>query len=62
VVTFNIHPKNENINDEGSLEKQKMIYIFHDYAGNEYIMNDTLHGAADSWDYLFEDEVPSDLK
>jgi hypothetical protein len=25
-------------------------------------MNDTLHGAADSWDYLFEDEVPSDLK
>lgn len=62
VVTFNIHPINDNIDDENFTEKQKMIYIFHDYAGNEYIMNDIIHGAANSWDYLFEDEVPSDLK
>jgi hypothetical protein len=25
-------------------------------------MNDTIHGSADSRDYLFDDEVPSDLK
>ena len=61
VVTFNIHPTSNNINDD-SPEKQTMLYIFHDYLGNEYILNDTLHGSADSWDYLFEDEVPSDLK
>ena len=52
VVTFNIHPVNENASDDNSVEKQKMIYIFHDYAGNEYIMNDMLHGSADSRDYL----------
>lgn len=62
VVTFNIHPTNNNINTDNSTDKQKMLYIFHDYAGNEYILNDTLHWSADSWDYLFEDEVPSDLK
>ena len=62
VVTFNIHPVNENASDDNSVEKQKMIYIFHDYAGNEYIMNDMLHGSADSRDYLFDDDVPSDLK
>ena len=62
VVTFNIHPVNENIDEKTPVEKQKMIYIFHDYAGNEYIMNDSIHWAADSRDYLFEDEIPSDLK
>ena len=62
VVTFNIHPMNDNINNDSSEEKQKMIYIFHDYEWNQYIMNDTLHWSADSWDYLFEDEIPTDIK
>ena len=62
VVTFNIHPTNENVNDDSSVEKQKMIYIFHDYKWNQYIMNDTIHGSADSWDYLFDDEVPTEIK
>ena len=62
VVTFNIHPvNNDSVNDDIQ-EKQKMIYIFHDFAGNEYIMNDPIHGSSDSWDYLFDDEVPSELK
>ena len=62
VVTFNIHPVNNNPDTEDTQEKEKMIYIFHDFAGNEYIMNGPLHGSADSWDYLFDDEVPGDLK
>ena len=39
-----------------------MIYVFHDYEWNEFILNDNIHGAADSWDYLFDDEVPSQIK
>lgn len=62
VVTFNIHPVNENISNDSSVEKQKMIYIFHDYAWNQYILNDTIHGSADSRDYLFDDEVPEEIK
>ena len=62
VVIFNIHPVNENISEEGTVEKQKMIYIFHDYEWNQYIMNDTIHWSADSWDYLFADDVPADIK
>ena len=61
VITFNIHPTNTNI-DDNSTEKQTMLYIFHDYAGNQYILNDTIHGSADSWDYLFNDEVPEEIK
>ena len=39
-----------------------MIYIFHDYEWNEYILNDTIHGAADSRDYLFDFEIPDSIK
>ena len=61
VITFNIHPSN-NTNYPENYEKSKMIYIFHDYELNVYILNDTIHWAADSWDYLFNDEIPSTLK
>ena len=70
IIAVNIHPSNEtdisldNQSDfsESTIEKSKMIYIFHDYAWNEYIMNDNIHGAADSFDYLFNHDVPNDLK
>ena len=65
IIAFNIHvsPQQTIIKDNsGNSTSTKMIYIFHDYEWNEYIMNDNIHWAADSWDYLFEDEVPSDLK
>ena len=62
VVTFNIHPANKNVDNDMTTEKQIMIYIFHDYQGNQYILNDTIHGSADSRDYLFEDEVPDEIK
>ena len=63
VITFNIHPNNSlnNLSNTDDI-KSKMIYIFHDYEWNEYILNDTIHGAADSWDYLFDDEIPTTLK
>ncbi len=61
VIAFNIHPS-KVVNDNTSSEKHSMIYIFHDYAWNEYIMNDKIHWASSSWDYLFNDEVPDDLK
>ena len=65
IVVFNIHPTNNLQNetqDSNTLEKPKMIYIFHDYEWNEYILNDTIHGAASDWSYLFEDDIPEDLK
>lgn len=63
VIAFNVH-LNDNSNNYTSsiIEKSKMIYVFHDYEGNVYILNDTIHGAADSWDYLFDDEVPDSIK
>lgn len=62
IVAFNIHPSNITENEDTSSNKSTMVYIFHDYEWNEYIMNDYVHGASSSWDYLFEDEVPNDLK
>ena len=61
VIAFNIHPS-EIVNDNTPSEKHSMIYIFHDYEWNEYIMNDKIHWASSSRDYLFDDEVPNDLK
>ena len=68
IIAINIHPTNisNNFISTDSLnttkEKTKMIYIFHDYEGNEFIMNDNIHWASSSWDYLFDDEIPNDLK
>ena len=61
VVIFNIHPS-KNIIDDSTTNESKMLYIFHDYEGNQYILNDTTHGSASSRDYLFDDEVPSLVK
>ena len=67
IIAVNIHPSNisNKIGDNNlnkSSENIEMIYIFHDYEWNEYIMNDTIHWASNSWDYLFDDEIPNDLK
>lgn len=40
----------------------EMVYIFHDFEWNEYVLNDKQHGAADSFDYLFNNEVPEIVK
>ena len=61
VITFNIHPTNIK-NNTDTAEKTKMIYIFHDYEWNEFVLNDTVHWSANSWDYLFEDNIPESIK
>ena len=61
VVVFNIHPNQSTINNN-TTNQPSMIYIFHDYEWNQYILNDTIHGSANSWDYLFDDEVPNPIK
>ncbi len=62
IIAFNIHPSNITEDENTSSNESTMVYIFHDYEWNEYIMNDHIHGAPNSWDYLFENEVPDDLK
>lgn len=61
IIAFNIHP-NKISENSISQNESKMIFIFHDYEWNEYIMNENIHGASNYWDYLFEDEIPNDLK
>ena len=39
-----------------------MIYIFHDYEWNEYVLNDSIHWAADSRDFLIDETVPDAIK
>ena len=39
-----------------------MIYIFHDYAGNQYILNESAHGSASSREYLFNEDIPEEIK
>ena len=64
IVAFNIRTSSQTtiITGNNNPSSTKMIYIFHDYEWNEYIMNDNIHWSADSWDYLFDDEVPNDIK
>ena len=62
IIAFNISPSNNEKNNNTYSNKQVMTYIFHDYAWNEYIMNDKIHGAPSSWNYLFDNEIPDDLK
>ena len=63
IIAINIHPSSNNVKDESNpSETHTMIYIFHDYEGNEYIMNDHTHGVSNYRDYLFEDDIPNDLK
>jgi len=60
VIAFNI---SSNINVENDIqEKTTMKYVFHDYDGNTYVLNDTVHGTTRSLDYLFKDEVPDSIK
>ena len=62
IIAFNINPSNNEKNNHAYSNKQTMTYIFHDYAWNEYIMNDKIHWASSSCDYLFDSEVPNDIK
>jgi len=60
IIAFNIHPTSNTI--DSNTDNKKMIYIFHDYEWNEYILNDSVHGAADSFEYLFDKDVPDTVK
>ena len=62
IVAFNIHPNNTTDSEYSSQEKSKMIYVFHDYEWNKYILNEAIHGSANSYEYLFNDEVPDSIK
>ena len=63
IIAFNIHPSSIAENNLNNINnKIKIKYIFHDYEWNEYIMNEDTHWASSSWDYLFDDEIPNDLK
>lgn len=57
IIVFNLHP----IQYE-DYENQKILYIFHDYKWNEYYLNEDVHGAASSMDYLFDTTVPEEIK
>lgn len=59
VIVFNIHPIT---NIDNNSERTTMKYVFHDYDGNTYVLNDTVHGTTVSLDYLFKDEVPDSVK
>lgn len=60
IIAFNI---SSNINVENDIqEKTTMKYVFHDYDGNTYVLNDAVHGTTVSLDYLFKDEVPDSVK
>ena len=61
VIAFNINPS-ATLLDYDTWEHLKMLYVFHDYEWNEYVMNDNVHGVSNSRDYLFNDEIPNDLK
>ncbi len=64
IILFNIHPSEMMTNNDNNdlNEKPRMLYVFHDYEWNEYIINDRVHGSSDSWKYLFDDEVPNEVK
>ncbi len=62
IIAFNIHPYKINEFKEVISDWSKMVYVFHDYEWNEYVLNDNVHWASNSWDYLFDDEVPNDIK
>lgn len=60
IIAFNIF---SNINVENvTQEKTTMKYVFHDYDGNTYVLNDTVHGTTVSLDYLSNKEVPDSIK
>ena len=62
IIIFNIHPT-ENTNNSNTIKDDKEImYIFHDYAWNEYILNNTSHWSSDFLDFLFDKEVPDAIK
>ena len=62
VIIFNIHPTKITNNSNSITEDKQIIYIFHDYIGNEYILNGTSHWSSDSIDFLFDKEVPDSVK
>jgi len=65
IIALNIHPANTHISNNANSNNNintKMIYIFHDYKWNEYIMNNEIHWSSSSRDYLFDNEIPDELK
>lgn len=59
IISLNIHPTNkESISNNNS----KMIYVFHDYENNQYILNNESHGSAENLDFLFDDTIPNNIK
>jgi len=62
IIIFNIHPTKVSNNSDSATEDKKIIYIFHDYSGNEYILNEASHWSSDYLDFLFDREVPDSIK
>ena len=62
IVAWNINPYHNSQINESNNEKPSMLYIFHDYEWNHYILNETAHWAASSWEYLFNDNIPNEVK
>lgn len=57
IVSVNIHPTNIEPSSNSD-----MIYIFHDYERNKYILNESTHGSSDELDYLLDDSIPENIK
>ena len=62
VVAINIHPTKSTSSNDNYEENSRMLYIFHDFYWNEYILNESVHWSASSWEYLFDDNVPETIK
>lgn len=58
IVSFNLHPNNKLT----SSNNNEMIYVFHDYERNSYILNNSFHGSAEDLEYLFNDSTPKTIK
>jgi hypothetical protein len=62
IVVLNLNINTNESEENLYSEKSIMKYVFHDYDGNVYVLNDETHGTSVSLDYLINDDVPDVLK
>ena len=62
IIIFNIHPTETTNNSNIIKDSKEIIYVFHDYLWNEYILNNESHWSSDSLDFLFNRDVPDQIK
>ena len=58
VVIFNIYTHYSYLTNS----PKDILYIFHDYEWNQYVLNDTYHGSADDFSFLMDTTIPESIK